>query len=747
MTKQDTSVKFIGDGKVGGYLVVFGDVNTRDLQGEYFTKDTEFNLDWYEVRPALYHHGLDGELAAAPVGKINNLKVDKVGIWAEAQLDMHKEYVEAVNKLVKKGILHWSSGSLAHLVEVTKDGQIKKWPIVEGSLTPTPAEPRKTDIHSIKSAYAELGLDTSKLSIPAQARKDASNEHKDAIADETSKIHEDTENIDEENIMPEELMALLESMQAQLSEIAANMGASDPEKVAEEVVDEIKAEDDDMKEIPEDEKAKAFAEKAMPILTRIVEKQLKMRDDAKKTLSEAAKAYGKNVKTQQPLGAYTGNDPNKADSRIQVGDNLRTAHLSASDMALAVVMRTTPAKSQGIPVRLENYFDEPFFKEMAHKMHLHADSEPYTKTRRAQKSGYHMDLGSRANYHVKSTIPFKADELNAAVITGQGAEWVAEWWSTDLWERERFATHYDTMVSKGMQVQMLPQGVDIARFSTEGADPIAYVAGEARSTDATGRPETTLNINPFATGTVSITPKEIKIATSTTTVLEEDSIINVVTQVNRQLSEKALATRDQLMVNGDNSTGTTNINSDGTAPATGLSTPYYIASDGFRLVGLANGRDASNVLNLAQYRLTLEQMDGELRQFYDRMVFMIDPQTEMASLAITEIATDDVRRTMATVTSGRLLNIHGIDVLVNGWIPQTDTDGKVTGTGNVSNRGSILLNYAPYWGVAWKRQTTLETARDIYSGSNIYVMSMRLGFIERGTNASALSYNVATTAT
>ena len=160
MEERYTTVKSINaeEGRVGGYLVVWGDASTRDLQGEYFTPETDLALDWYEARPMLYHHGLDGNLKAAVIGRIESLHADDVGIWAEAQLDMHKRYVRAVQRLVEKGVLHWSSGSLAHLVEVGADGHIKRWHLVEGSLTPTPAEPRRTDVQSLKSAYEALGL-------------------------------------------------------------------------------------------------------------------------------------------------------------------------------------------------------------------------------------------------------------------------------------------------------------------------------------------------------------------------------------------------------------------------------------------------------------------------------------------------------------------------------------------------------------------------------------------------------------
>ena len=142
-------------GRVGGYLLVWGvsphkgggsaegaQQIQRDMQGEYFTPQTDVGLDWYEQRPVLYHHGLDGNLKAAVIGVIDTLTPDETGLWAEAQLDLHKRYVRAVQRLVDQGVLSWSSGSLPHLVDVDGDGRIKCWPIVEGSLTPTPAEPR-----------------------------------------------------------------------------------------------------------------------------------------------------------------------------------------------------------------------------------------------------------------------------------------------------------------------------------------------------------------------------------------------------------------------------------------------------------------------------------------------------------------------------------------------------------------------------------------------------------------------------
>ena len=174
---QTTLKTLDGRGRVGGYLVVWGGPEERDLQGEYFTAETELGLGWYPQRPLLYQHGLDGALKAAVIGAIDTLVEDETGVWAEAQLDLRQRWARAVQGLIEKNVLGWSSGSLAHLVEVAADGHIRRWPIVEGSLTPTPAQPRRSDARTLKSAWQALGLDLSLLTLPdAETDKEAQGE-------------------------------------------------------------------------------------------------------------------------------------------------------------------------------------------------------------------------------------------------------------------------------------------------------------------------------------------------------------------------------------------------------------------------------------------------------------------------------------------------------------------------------------------------------------------------------------------
>jgi len=169
MTPQALKSLNATEGRVGGYLIVWGSPNERDLQGEYFTPSTDLGLDWYPRRPVLFHHGLAADLAHAPstesVGVLDTLRPDSRGVWAEATLDPHHPYYAALLRLIDDGVLSWSSGSLPHLVDVKADGRIDRWIVVEGSLTPRPAEPRKTNVHALKSAYDALGLDAARLNL------------------------------------------------------------------------------------------------------------------------------------------------------------------------------------------------------------------------------------------------------------------------------------------------------------------------------------------------------------------------------------------------------------------------------------------------------------------------------------------------------------------------------------------------------------------------------------------------------
>lgn len=139
-----SEVKAMGGGKVGGYLVLFSGPEDPDLQGDYFTKETDFLVDSGETRPILYRHGAHPVIKSKRLGS-GRVTIDDVGVFVEGELDLRDKYVRAIYALVEKGKLGWSSGSMSHLVQRASNGkafEIKSWALGECSLTPSPVEAR-----------------------------------------------------------------------------------------------------------------------------------------------------------------------------------------------------------------------------------------------------------------------------------------------------------------------------------------------------------------------------------------------------------------------------------------------------------------------------------------------------------------------------------------------------------------------------------------------------------------------------
>lgn len=166
------AVKALGGGRIGGYAVLWGDPQRKDLTKEYFTPDTaDLTAIFKQLGrlPNLYAHGGDGSVRSAIIGVIDTMIPDDIGLWYEAQLERASAYREAVLRLIERGLLGSSSGTLPAAREVAPDGHIKRWPIVEVSLTPAPAEYRMLDrpVSEIKDLYEAIGLNFEGEETPA----------------------------------------------------------------------------------------------------------------------------------------------------------------------------------------------------------------------------------------------------------------------------------------------------------------------------------------------------------------------------------------------------------------------------------------------------------------------------------------------------------------------------------------------------------------------------------------------------
>jgi len=158
LTSTVDNIKSDRLGYVKGYLVRFGDTKNADLEGDYFTKSTDYGFPMTEGKRVplnvYYHHGMDAAVGKKSIGT-GFIKMDDTGLWYEAQLDMADEYGSMIAKLCKQGKMGFSSGAAGHLVERKSMGgaaEITRWPIAEASITPTPAEYRNS-VKTLKEYY------------------------------------------------------------------------------------------------------------------------------------------------------------------------------------------------------------------------------------------------------------------------------------------------------------------------------------------------------------------------------------------------------------------------------------------------------------------------------------------------------------------------------------------------------------------------------------------------------------------
>lgn len=143
----------------------FGTPNERDLQGDYFTSDTDYGPNLGNGVAATLNHRIPlvttksttserqflQTLAKHPFKyPVKAVKTD-MGILVEHVLDLADEYEQLVFDLAQKGKFRWSSGSAPHMVDRDSTGQVKTWHIVEWAYTPYAAEPRLPTISPVKS--------------------------------------------------------------------------------------------------------------------------------------------------------------------------------------------------------------------------------------------------------------------------------------------------------------------------------------------------------------------------------------------------------------------------------------------------------------------------------------------------------------------------------------------------------------------------------------------------------------------
>jgi len=755
---MDTALKLLGtDGRVGGYLVVWGSPQQRDLQGEYFTPETDLALEWYAQRPVLYHHGLDGTLKGSIIGTIDTLRPDATGLWAEAQLDLRKRYVRTVLQLVERGVLGWSSGSLPHLVEVEDDGHIKKWPLVEGSLTPSPAEPRKTDVRTIKNyaltiktAYTQLGQDTARLHLP------------EGLPDEDLLIPEEPSAEEVERLIVGGTPDAKSSIKAETTEVTMNpreimnmllqaMLQQFPDfKPTEEQINAILANAEQQLAPQQPAMAamtpEAIANVASPVvgkaLTDYVAAQRANQQATQNAINAAALKFMQTAPPSQSnqLPGLTGNGLSNQDNNggsqggapAHIRDlKLRGKYANLSPAAMSFIADTysqyhlKAGKGMFLPGgKIEGV--TTFMQELADKV-----APEYEKGR--------LYLGEPAAKAVKSIIGVKANELDHTAQANYGQEWVHTIWRDQIWEKARLE---NVVLS---QFESMEMAASIEELPLESSDPEVYYTPEDTDDTHLDLSASQTPASKIGTGKKQFTAKKLSLRTGWSAEEDEDSIIRFAEQARRQADRAMRNAIDHVLLNGDTETGTTNINLDGAAPA---AKTKYLAFDGLLKMALVTGTalkvDAGNAAaTLAAIRQTRFKMGREQAPNTDEIVIFTHTEGYSPLLGLDEFLTMDKVGGLATALKGQLGVIDGVPLLVTAQLLMSAANGKISNTPGNNTRVRYLEVYKPNWKVGFRRKITANLFMTQTGEAWQLYMSTRLDFKSSTQDSVSVLYNAA----
>ncbi len=705
------ALKAIEYGRVGGYLVVFTSDKDRDSYGEYFTERTDYGLERYRNQPVLYHHGQNDALVTA-IGVMDTIRVDSYGVYAEAQLDVNHEdptvrdYARTAYAQVNAGKLFWSSGSANHLVRLTENGEITQWWIVEGSLTPKPAEYQgRTQVEVLRAATKALLDDHA--AIEATTLKEPDVPKKPNFRRKGTKM---SMKMDIASVMS--VLDGVGELSPELKwQIATAMAAAEAGDGAGEV--EIAAEGEEPVPPP------APAEE--PAVAARTDKPVDVNATARSILEAMRGAVAK------PLPAGGGNNPTPPRTPAnQIVVRSKFEDFSAEDMAFLNDRRRLLAMRNGY-----QYVPEPAFIR-----------EIVVKAQKAYKSGSMKGLDEDT---ARRVLAIKDNELDNTATSGQASDWVPTLWTSDLWRRVRLENNVASAIRS---IEMPAQTYEMP---VESTDPTVYKVPET-----TNEAQLTLasSANPIpdsvlASAKKTLTAVKLGLRVGFSTEMEEDSIIPWIPQLRDQAMWAMMNAIDYTILNGDTTTtASTNINDIAGTPA---ATDKFLVFNGMRKLGLVTNTDVSTnaqgsaptLQMIREARFKMQSTLNAYALYPDNLVMFCDPYTYGKILNIDEINVWMNNGREATVNTGQVKALDGVPIFPSSQLLLANTAGKRdddTLTNNTT--GTIIIAARTGWTLGYRRQVTTSVDFLPYYDSYQFVSTVRLALVNRDTVVASVIYNL-----
>jgi hypothetical protein len=767
MPSSKYAIKAITPSRFGGYTAVWGSPKQLDLQGDYFTRETDFALEAYPYRPLIHHHGQNDRMQRTIIGTIDFWKKDDIGLWCEGefkQLDddldlfdeeerkLRQEYIEIIKEKIAAGELNFSSGALGHLVKRNDDGWLKQWWWGESSTTGSPAEPRRTEIELIK---AIKGMDNiflaedDKSSQPIQPE----DEELQPVTQDTVPLQEANSNVGEPNEMtksshdkgvsamtPEEFLALFGEQDftpEELAEIIARITQMTEEFSQE--TDEMRAAKPEDEEDNEDKQNGEDEDEEEAVASLPLEAQLSKavkNDDFVKSVFDMVQEYGKaRDGLRDKINALKSAKPPRGSGGRPVA-----AAKTRRNNAPQITMQTKYERA-GWDAEDYTYF---IYAMRANNENWQPSNDLMREaSAKTLQEANTLGLSAKAFQQAQATnITAKANEVENTGQTGYGAEWVAEGWSNNIIQKARV----DNVVLPLMTTVEMP--TDPYNMPIESTDPEVYAVAETTNqsqlTHTSGNAAT---MGKVGTGKIQMSAGQLVVWVAISEFEDEDALVPVIPQKRKQCQRVIADAMDSVIINAD-AASTGNINYNG--GTLGTTSKYRYGGDN-SVGGLAYVPLKTTTTNLANMggSPSWAQM-RDLRRLLAKaysikqgdLAYIVDVDTWHALSLMEGVVLVSDYGNDATIRTGEVGKIGLVPVFASEQMALADSTGFVSSTADNNKYGRAILFHRPTQYVGYRRRPRVDNYFDPIQGAHEIRVSVRMATQRFDADSVAMLKNI-----
>jgi hypothetical protein len=202
-------------------------------------------------------------------------------------------------------------------------------------------------------------------------------------------------------------------------------------------------------------------------------------------------------------------------------------------------------------------------------------------------------------------------------------------------------------------------------------------------------------------------------------------------------------------LNGDSTTGNSNINSYGAEIDS--DSRFLIGFDGlihYPLVEVT-GQKSDLVALATNDFATLISALGKYGDHPDRCAFILDRWTKNKAIQLSDFKTKDKLGDQATLLTGQIGQIFGVPTILSSQIAKSDANGRIDGATPGNNTlGRLLLVNRDMWKLGVRRNIRIAVERSESKGYTSLVCTMHIAFQCFGNRSSsdychtALGYNI-----